>query len=339
MAKKSNKKDKKDNKYNAENEIIIGVTTKPKEKVRVENKKSTRTNPKKGKDLKSKKTNNKKITNKNNMKSHKQGKVKVKKVINENVAKEKEIRNLNRKRLAISICILLFIVLCGTIYYLTTPVFNIASIEVYGNNKNSVDTYISLSGINLNETNIFAFANNNIEKKIKEDPYVEVVEIKRKLPNTIQLYITERNVDYQVAYLNSYIYLNNQGYILEINEKKENVTEIDGLSSISDNIQEGQRLENEDLIKLDTILKITNYLKYNNNYEVKLTKIDVNDILNYILEFKEEKKVAYIGDSSSITEKMTAVVKILEAEEGKKGNIYADEDALKRNRIYFSEKK
>ena len=34
---------------------------------------------------------------------------------------------------------------------------------------------------------------------------------------------------------------------------------------------------------------------------------------------------------------MTAVIKILEAEEGKKGNIYADEDALKRNRVYFRE--
>ena len=42
MAKVSNKKNKKDNKYSAENEIIIGVTTKPKEKVRVDTK-ATRT--------------------------------------------------------------------------------------------------------------------------------------------------------------------------------------------------------------------------------------------------------------------------------------------------------
>ena len=48
MARNSNKKIKKDNKYNAENEIIIGVTTKPKEKVRVE-RKSTRTNVKSNK--------------------------------------------------------------------------------------------------------------------------------------------------------------------------------------------------------------------------------------------------------------------------------------------------
>ena len=45
---KKNKNLKDDNKYNAENEIIIGVTTKPKEKVRVE-KKTTRTNPKNNK--------------------------------------------------------------------------------------------------------------------------------------------------------------------------------------------------------------------------------------------------------------------------------------------------
>ena len=32
-------------------------------------------------------------------------------------------------------------------------------------------------------------------------------------------------------------------------------------------------------------------------------------------------------------------IKILEAEKGKKGKIYANEDALKRNRIYFREEK
>ena len=43
---RNNKKNKNDTKYNADNEIIIGVTTKPKEKVRVEKKKTTRTESK-----------------------------------------------------------------------------------------------------------------------------------------------------------------------------------------------------------------------------------------------------------------------------------------------------
>jgi len=326
---KNNKKNKNDTKYNADNEIIIGVTTKPKEKVRVEKKKTTRTNVKSSK--------GKKTTN-NNVKigaANKKNNSNIK--VNKNdLSKEKQIRKLNKKKVIISIAIVLFLAICGTIYYLTTPVFNIANINVYGNSKNSVETYISLSGINMNQTNIFGFTDSSVIKRIKENPYVEEVRIERKLPNILELHITERKVDYQINYLNSYVYLNNQGYILELNEEGKNVLIIDGLTSLSDNIQVGQRLSNEDLIKLDTILKVTNYLKYN-SVKSELTKIDANDEENYILEFSKEDKIAYIGNSSSITEKMTAVSKVLEAEEGKKGKIYADEEALKRNRVYFRE--
>jgi len=323
---KNNKKNKNDTKYNADNEIIIGVTTKPKDKVRVEKKKATRANVK----------SSKKTSKKENINNSKK-KVAYNTSKNE-ISKEKQIKKLNIKKVIISMGVVLFIALCGTIYYLTTPVFNIAKIEVYGNQKNSVETYISLSGLNINETNIFAFTKSSVEKRIKENAYVQEVRIERKLPNIIELHITERTIDYQVNYLNSYVYLNNQGYILEINEEKKDVLIIDGLTSLSDNMVAGQRLSNEDLIKLDTVLKVTNYIKYN-SIKSELTKFDVTDEKNYILEFAKEGKIAYIGDSTSITEKMTAVTKILEVEEGKKGKIYANEEVLKKNRVYFSEDK
>ena len=329
---KDNKKNKKDTKYNADNEIIIGVTTKPKEKVRVEKKKPTRTNTKAfiNKNNIDKNKAKRKIPNKNIKPSFSE------KANRKGLQKEKQIRKLNKRKIIISVAIVLFIAICGTIYYLTTPVFNVASIRVYGNEKNSVDTYISLSGININKTNIFAFTNSSVEKKIKENAYVEEIKIERKLPNIVELHITERTVDYKINYLNSYVYLNNQGYILEISEEEKDVLTIDGLTSLSDNIEVGQRLSNEDLIKLDTILKVTNYIKYN-SVESKLTKVDATNEKNYILEFAEENKIAYIGDSSSITEKMTAVAKVLEAEKGKKGEIYANEEVLKKNRVYFKE--
>lgn len=322
VSKKTKKAENKENeKYNADNEIIIGVTTKPKEKVRVE-KKATRTNNKeKSKD-------NKNI---------KKNPVRNKKTVKNKTKTEEQIKKINRKKILISTIVLLFLVLCGTIYYLTTPVFNISSIIVYGNEKNSADTYISLSQITINETNIFGFTKSGIENKLKENPYVEKVEIKRKLPNQLELYITERKVDYQINYSNSYIYLNNQGYILEINEEKKDVPIVKGISTMENNMQIGQRLGNEDLLKLDTILKIANYIKYN-NIENKLTSIDVTDTSNYTLNFGKEGKIAYLGDSSSITEKMTLVANILKAEEGKKGEIHATENELKRNRVYFSEK-
>ena len=324
---KDNKKNKKDTKYNADNEIIIGVTTKQKEKVRVEKNKATRTNVKSSKNKRTTNMKNKNIKSNSNVK------------INKNdLSKEKQIRKLNKKKIIISVGIVLFLAICGTIYYLTTPVFNIANINVYGNVKNTAHAYISLSGININQTNIFAFTNSSVIKKIKENPYVDEVRIERKFPNILELHIKERTVDYQVNYLNSYIYLNNQGYILEVNEEKQEVLIIDGLTSLSDNIKVGHRVFNEDLIKLDTILKITNYIKYN-GVQSKLTKIDANDEENYILEFAEENKIAYIGNSSSITEKMTSVAKILEAEKDKEGKIYANEEVLEKNRVYFREEK
>ena len=149
MAKSINKKNKKDNKYNAENEIIIGVTTKPKENVRVENKKATRTNAKAVQNKKNvvKNTNKKKSnkqTNKNNKIKPQSNNLKTNKsktknqkqkntIYKQEITKEEQIRKLNTKKVIISVFILLFIALCGTIYYLTTPVFNISSIEVYGN--------------------------------------------------------------------------------------------------------------------------------------------------------------------------------------------------------------
>lgn len=337
MAKTSKKKKKEDNKYNAENEIIIGVTTKPKEKVRVD-KKTTRTstkpNQKKNTKGKNNSSTNKKTTSnkKTNTKRNSNKKANKKAIL-----KEEEIKKINGKKIAISIIVLLLIAIGGTIYYLTTPAFNIANIEVHGNEKNSVETYISLSRIDIGSTNILGITSGNIIKNIKENSYVEDVIVKRKLPNTIELYITERKVSYQINYSNSYIYLDNQGYILEISEEKKEIPIIKGFSSLKENIQIGQRLKDEDLVKLNVVLKITNYCKYN-TIENKITSIDVTDEKNYILNFEEDQKKVYLGDASNLSERLSMLKTILKNEKGKKGEIFMNGD-LKEDKVYFREEK
>lgn len=337
MAKNSNKKNKKDNKYNAENEIIIGVTTKPKEKVRVENKKTTRTNTKLNQKKKDKvnNINTKNIQNKKKVqdKSTKLNKNLNKKVHNKEITKDSQIKRMNAKRVIISIVIILFIALGGTIYYLTTPVFNIANIEIYGNNKNSSETYISLSKINIGTTNIFGITNNSINKNIKENPYVEEVKMKRKFPNTIQLYITEREVSYQIKYSNRYIYLDSQGYILEIAEEKKEVPVIEGFATIKESINVGQRILEEDLIKLNVVAKFINYCKYN-TIENKITEIDVTEDTNYIVYFKKDKKTVYLGDASNLSERLSLLKTILKNEENKKIEIFMNGD-LNEDEVYI----
>lgn len=326
----SNKKvkNKKQEKYIAENEIIIGVTTKQKE-TKQEKKKSANTKSSKTKGTSSKKPNN----SKNNIRK-KTTSSNIKKNNTKDPSKDQIIKKLNRKRTIISLVILSFICCAGIIYFLTTPMFNITNIEISGNKKISVETYISLTQIELNTTNIFAVTKRGITKNIKENPYVETVEITRKLPNIIQINIKEREVAYQAKYNNKNIYMDKQGYILEVAEKKKNTITLLGLSSTKETIEVGQRLNKEDLIKLDTVLKIVNYFKYN-SIESDITSINVADSNDFKLNLEKEGKTVHLGNETILNEKILKLKAILEKEKGNKGEIFIDEEAINRNRIYF----
>ena len=324
-------KKQREEKYNAENEIIIGVTTKPKE-VRVDKKRSTRT-----KSANNKKTANNRNRTSNNKKSKNRKKeINTQYVKNKHITKEEEIKRVNRKKVFISLFVLLIIVIAGIIYFLTTPMFNITNIEVTGNEKNSVDTYVSLTKIELNSTNIFEVTKNKITKNIKENPYVESVQIKRKLPSTLEINVTERKVSYQAEYNDNYIYLDKQGYVLELNEKKKDTIIIEGLETTKGAITEGQRLNNEDLFKLDTVLKLVNCCKYN-SIQNEITSINVSDTNNYAIKFDNGEKTAYIGNNIKLNEKVLSLKQVLEKEVGNKGEIFVDENALERNRVYFKQ--
>ena len=312
MAKNSNKKNNKNDKYNSDNEIIIGVTTKPTEKVRVEKKKTTtRTNTKSTPEKKGNIIEKNRKSTKNNIKNTNRTEW----------DKEKRIKKINRKKVIFSISMVLVISIGALIFYLTTPAFNITNLDIYGNEKNTLDTYISLSKINIGTTNIFAVKRGDIRNNIKVNPYVEDITISRKLPNRLEIYITERKVLYQIEYLNKYIYIDGQGYILEISEEKENVPIIKGFVTIEENIQLGQRLKNEDLIKLNVVAKIINHCKYN-AIENKITNIDVTDETNYIVEFKKDKKTVYIGDASNLSERLSLLKTILKNEKNKPIEIF-----------------
>ena len=322
-------KNKKNNTYNADNEIIIGVTTKQKEekkhtKLRVNHKRDDLK-----KELKSKKE--KKISKRKNIS-------KSKKIKNNNTFQEtteQMIKRKNRKRLFISIVMLIVAIIGGTIFFLTTPRFNITEIEITGNYKNTVDTYISLSKIELGTTNIFGISSKRIQTNLKENAYVESVSITRKLPNILEISVTERKVTYQVEMANRYLYFNEQGYLLEISEEKADVIFLKGLTSIQENMTEGNRLNEQDLKKLSFILEFTNYCKYH-SIENTITTIDVTDTNDYKVYFEKDHKVLYLGNASNLNERLSLLKAILNAEKNKKGEIFMNGN-ITEDKVFFRE--
>ena len=232
---------------------------------------------------------------------------------------------------------LLAIIIGGTIYAMLSPIFNIKEVEVIGNSKISSETIISLSGITIDQ-NMFSFRTSNVRESIKNNAYIDTVEIHRDLPDKISLVVTERKTTYMIKFGNAYAYINNQGYILEITDKEEAVPIITGYETLDENIQEGNRLNTEDLEKLNDVLKIMEAASSSgNNLKNLITKIDISDKSNYILDLKTQKKQIYFGDATNLSTKMLWIDQILGEEKKSEGILYLNMD-LNTDRPYFREK-
>ena len=252
----------------------------------------------------------------------------------ENKPKQKKKR---RKSSIISKIILLFLLIIGVgIFAFISPLFNIEKIEVNGNKKIDSSTVISLSGV-VTGKNIFQISKKQVIEGVKENPYINSVSIKRKLPGTLLIEVKEREVAYQIKVINSYVYVDYQGYILEVSSKEDKVPIIEGFQTDQDTLLNGKRLSNKDIEILRNILRIMETAK---SAEVSklISKINVQNN-EYILEMKNEKKLVYIGNATDLTNRMTYVKIIVEKEKGKTGKVFVNGDINSGFKPYFREEK
>lgn len=321
------------NKFSFDEEIVIGLKrldepTKNKKTKKIKNKKSlVKTNKKK-----SKKAN--KIPKKNYYDEEIQEvKPKQKKLTQKQELSKKRRRKIFK---IIKILCLISIIIGGIIFALLSPIFNIKNIEVSGNSKISADTIISLSGLKT-DYNIFSFWTSDVEKAIKQNAYIDKVEVERKLPDSIQISVHERIPTYMLTLGNAYVYINNQGYILEITSKKLEVPILIGYNTKAEEIVAGNRLNETDLKKLNDVLKIMEATSsIENNISKLITQIDITDKNNYILDLPSEKKKIYLGDTSDLSTKVLWMDKILEDEKKNEGIIYLNIN-LNMEEPYFRE--
>lgn len=249
---------------------------------------------------------------------------------------EKQIKRKKRIKLILKIFILITVLLGIAIYLILSPIFNIKNITVEGNAQISSEQIISLSKIQK-DMNLFKVSNKDTINYIKENPYIKKVEIKRILPGTIKINIEERVVSFMLVYGSSYAYIDTQGYILEISANiKEGIPKITGYTTSEEEINPGSRLNDDDLDKLNDVLKIMSEAK-KNEINALITTINVEDKNNYSLYLESEQKTVYLGDSSMLDTKMPYVKIILDKEKDHAGEIFVNMDLNEKN-PFFREK-
>lgn len=259
---------------------------------------------------------------------------KKKPAVTKKISKKQEMAIKKRKLILkiIRTIILIGILIETLIYILLSPLFNIKDVTVTGNNKLSKEEIISLSEIRTEE-NIFKTSKNDIKNRIKTNPYVENVKIRRKLPDKVEIIVVERVATYMLPFANSYVYINNQGYMLEITSQKANLPIITGFSTPEENLHEGERLLSEDLVKLGEVLQIIESANANGIQEL-ITKIDISNRQDYTIMLEKEKKLVHMGDVSNLSTKMSYINKIIQDEAGIEGEIFVNTDLTNKGAVF-----
>ncbi|MBE5806602.1 MAG: FtsQ-type POTRA domain-containing protein [Clostridiales bacterium] len=250
--------------------------------------------------------------------------------------KKKLTREEQKKRVIRKILLFLFFIVLlvvGIIYLMLSPMFNIKSIEVINNCYINSNEIIQTSGIQINQ-NTFKFSKKEVKNKILLNPYIEDIDIHRDLiNNSVKIDIKERIATLMLEYGNSYVYINNQGYILEISNEKIEAPILKGYKTALEEIKVGNRLNKEDLERLDMVLNIIEVAE-SNNIDKLITQIDIKDKNEYILYMFSEDKTIYLGKCSNLSTQMLYIKEMLEREKGIEGEFFVDMDLNISNPVF-----
>lgn len=269
------------------------------------------------KNVSKKRTSSKNIKNRNeNTKNNK----------SENIMTSKnEPRSKRKKRSVLKFIIVVFLLaaVIACIYLLLkSQKFNIASFNLEGTDKYTLEEITEMLGIKQGD-NIFIQTIFLDKEKIVEFPYIDTIDLDINLPNVLSIRIVERIPKY-FAYdkeKNKFFKLDENGYILEestIDKKSETELLIYGVT-FDDQVILGDKINEIDMSKILVFLEIKEAFEKSIlnrsitkvNFENSLTTITLNDKLNVIFPNNDDLKykIALLGEIlKSIGEDAVGVV-------------------------------
>ena len=251
------------------------------------------------------------------------------------INKQREIEQRRRKKRKNTLVLLLLIIILACIgaFLSTSPSFKIQEISVKGNEQLTKEKVEELAEIKKGD-NIFLQMGKVLEVKLKQNGYIEDAKINKIYPNKIEIEVIERKKQFQIkTETENYIYIDEQGYILNSSTEKLELPTIVGMDITETEVANKKRLDEKDLNKMENILQIREECKKIEIYD-KITQLQVED--EYILNLDNEGKIINLGNVTDLKNRMYYVSAILKQEEGNSGTIYVNGNLNEGFLPYFS---
>ncbi|MBQ9519291.1 MAG: FtsQ-type POTRA domain-containing protein [Firmicutes bacterium] len=109
----------------------------------------------------------------------------------------------------VGMCVVLTVILL-----LFLPVFYITDYTVSGNELVSEDEILAIA--RDNNENIFAYSKRRTEKALEKNNYIEDAKVIKHFPRGIEVNVTERKIRGYVEFTGSYLYLSDNGLVLDV---------------------------------------------------------------------------------------------------------------------------
>lgn len=209
---------------------------------------------------------------------------------------KKNKKKINTSKVVIIFSFLLIIVM---VLYTTlnSGIFNSNNVEIDGNKYVEADYIIKVLDIK-DDKNIFRYNIKDMEESLLRNKYIDKVEIKRSLPNTLKISIIEKEIVANLYNEELYCYIDKEGnFIDKVDEDDKNNEVI--IVNIDYNINDAQEIKFKNEENRKRLLYLLEYIKEEGIYK-KINSIDMTennsinmntrDDINILLNSDEELK-------------------------------------------------
>ena len=154
------------------------------------------------------------------------------------------------------------------------------------------------------------------DRGIQDIPFVDVMNVSILAPDTIKITVYEKALAGYVKYLDTYMYFDKDGYVVESSGiRTQGIPQITGLSF--DHVVLGEQLPVEDPQEYSRIMDLTKLL---NKYSLAADKIYLHSSGDITIYFGQIK-VSMGSDNSHIEDKLQLLPDFLEKLQGKSGTL------------------
>ena len=143
--------------------------------------------------------------------------------------------------------------------FLSSPMFDVKTYQIEGNSYYTDDEILVMGNCQTGGNIFWGSGVGEIKKRLSKDTYMEEVTVKRSLPDTLIIQITERKQTAAIIYGDEYVVIDSNVIILRRTDVEPKSPVIQGLTISK--LKVGQEIETEEKVLLRQTLELLNSME------------------------------------------------------------------------------